>query len=1222
MQPFMGLADHSSLSWTVPTNEIRGLRLAQEPGSRLEPGEYANHVPFTVNGTDDFVKLGWPGEGTESSPFVISGLNISSDTYPSIAVINTDAFFVITDCLLDQKAGDAAIQLANTSHATIEYVTVTGYYGILCMSSNNTILRHLSVQTTINALDVFYCNNCHISDNNLITEDWLCIYAVGCNSSIIENNVFRGISNNEVNVGFFNSFNSSLESNQYPEGLGGLGFVECINMSATNEVIFGDSVGIIARDSLGIELLNCEVTALSDNGIEFDNADNSSISNCVVIAPGDYGILVEFSDYSSITDCEVSGECVNAIYLDTCNHANISGNHVTDAFFSGIGVTTSLSPIISGNIVQDVGVVGIYAESSDFAEVTTNHVTDSFYAIYAAYCDGVILSQNYAADSEELGIGTSNCENFTIADNMIENIGLAGIATNYEDDGYNGSISRNTITNASGGIIVTELNRIRIINNTMSNLHGDPIAFGFGIQINECDFLTIQGNEVAHANYGIVFDMSRHSIVESNHVSDALSGIGVGNSQNISVFNNELLECHINGISLSSHFAPVLAWDTSSNIQNNTLSGCGFGFNFDELSDYYRQSFYNNTINDKPLYYGLEQSNLIVQGATYGQIVLANCSNVNLETQGSSFGNVETYVHYSSLIVLDGIRCERPFGAIDIGNSQNVTVMNSEIECTDLPASMSLWGLLGPAIYGDYCQNTTILDSIILGNEYDYGVYLEESPSTMVLNCTFLDLHSGIWFSDSGSSIFAENLIKDSQYGISSYFGTATDHNLTIMGNEIYHCTIAGIAFTDTDGSGSVIQDNIVESCGVGIDITDSPIKLIKNNTIRWSYDYGISISSSTVSNISYNVIALSGIANGYDNQMQYWDDNSSQIGNWYDDYSGTGVYPISGGAGAQDRYPMRYVVTKPIIDQPPDVNYAEGSTGHELTWRPFDDSLRDWSVTIDGIERASAAWNFQNITVNIDGLDYGPHAVVVTVWDVDQNNVTDTVHVHVFDGTAPTINNPSDRKAFVDASEQTITWGVFDLHPDEYTLSMDGEVIETGTWVSGLIELNIDGFDEGDYEFTLIIWDIDGNTVNNTVLVRFIDDDVAPVLDSPEDITFYTGTLGNILVWNPADEYPSSYDIALNGTSFSLGAWTGSRIVLGLDVLEAGIYDFELTVFDASGSSASDGVRVTVLQTFIPSTSAVTPFDPGMLIIAGAAIGAGAIVVVVIYYVRKRQTS
>ena len=48
-------------------------------GFRVNPSALIDHVPILINGTGDFVAQGWPGAGTQASPYRISSLNITRD---------------------------------------------------------------------------------------------------------------------------------------------------------------------------------------------------------------------------------------------------------------------------------------------------------------------------------------------------------------------------------------------------------------------------------------------------------------------------------------------------------------------------------------------------------------------------------------------------------------------------------------------------------------------------------------------------------------------------------------------------------------------------------------------------------------------------------------------------------------------------------------------------------------------------------------------------------------------------------------------------------------------------------------------------------------------------------------------------------------------------------------------------------------------------------------
>ena len=108
------------------------------------------------------------------------------------------------------------------------------------------------------------------------------------------------------------------------------------------------------------------------------------------------------------------------------------------------------------------------------------------------------------------------------------------------------------------------------------------------------------------------------------------------------------------------------------------------------------------------------------------------------------------------------------------------------------------------------------------------------------------------------------------------------------------------------------------------------------------------------------------------------------------------------------------------------------------------------------------------------------------------------------------------------------LTWEVSDAHPDEYHLFIDGEVAEGSAWSSGFLEVNIDGLDEGEHLIEVMIYDIDGNVASDSVRVLFIDDDVAPTIDSPDDITIEYNSVGSNIIWTPSDEHPDRYSISV----------------------------------------------------------------------------------------------
>ncbi|MDF1538860.1 MAG: hypothetical protein P1Q69_08155 [Candidatus Thorarchaeota archaeon] len=238
------------------------------------------------------------------------------------------------------------------------------------------------------------------------------------------------------------------------------------------------------------------------------------------------------------------------------------------------------------------------------------------------------------------------------------------------------------------------------------------------------------------------------------------------------------------------------------------------------------------------------------------------------------------------------------------------------------------------------------------------------------------------------------------------------------------------------------------------------------------------------------------------------------------------------------------------------------------------------------------------------------------TISKADNTSVLGGIYIE--DSHAPTITHLPNSEAFVEATEQTLTWQVSDLHPDGYILIIDDEEVESGDWIPGSLEVNIDGLAEGVHEIVMIVLDIDGNDANDTLLVLFISDTTGPIIDSPDDIAIDYGILGRNVIWTPEDEHSSYYEVAMNGSVLTTEDWSGSRIALSLDGLDSGTYNFEITVHDGVGLAASDIVVVTIIPIVGTYTTTTPSIDFAIMLIIGTAAGAIVIVVVVAYFLKR----
>ncbi len=135
--------------------------------------------------------------------------------------------------------------------------------------------------------------------------------------------------------------------------------------------------------------------------------------------------------------------------------------------------------------------------------------------------------------------------------------------------------------------------------------------------------------------------------------------------------------------------------------------------------------------------------------------------------------------------------------------------------------------------------------------------------------------------------------------------------------------------------------------------------------------------------------------------------------------------------------------------------------------------------------------------------------------------------------------------------------------------------------------------------DFTITIWTAGKTDLSKRLDVDVsvsVDDSVAPLIDSPSDLSFVEGDTTASITWTPTDSYPSTYEILDNETVLESGDWDGSQITIRLDTLTIGLHVITLTVYDLGGNSISDEVHVTVTSDSDPTS----PTQPGLEPISG----------------------
>ncbi|WP_371803869.1 BspA family leucine-rich repeat surface protein [Candidatus Lokiarchaeum ossiferum] len=282
-----------------------------------------------------------------------------------------------------------------------------------------------------------------------------------------------------------------------------------------------------------------------------------------------------------------------------------------------------------------------------------------------------------------------------------------------------------------------------------------------------------------------------------------------------------------------------------------------------------------------------------------------------------------------------------------------------------------------------------------------------------------------------------------------------------------------------------------------------------------------------------------------------------------------------------------------PEVDHPTDITYAYESINNEIVWTVGDENPDEYRVDIDSSEYiALTSWSNGSLPVNIDGLSVGSYNFTIIVYDIFGFMSIDTVILEVTETNAPNVDSPADVSYIAGNLGSNITWSVGDENPYQVKLFRDSVLIQQATWENGSIIINVDGLDEGSYTYTIELIDWYGNSASDNVMVTVTEAN-PPDIDSPDDVFYVVGTIGNNITWVAGDINPGVYEIYLNGKLHQgESSWSNGSINFPVDGFEIGKYYFTIKLYDSFGNYAYDNVVVWSLRADFGEPEVSSPND------------------------------
>ncbi len=509
-----------------------------------------------------------------------------------------------------------------------------------------------------------------------------------------------------------------------------------------------------------------------------------------------------------------------------------------------------------------------------------------------------------------------------------------------------------------------------------------PPAWGISIKYTT-KYFVIRNCVITARDGGIFLDhvgAGRAKIIDNTFEGDLSLGIWVFVVANTLIANNTFLNQGL-GIMIENSANSVIA--------NNTFSVYGIIVYFDEhddLAECLSYNVYNNTVDGKEIGWFKNQNDLEFDNSDYEQLFFVNCTNITIKNQQPS-SMIEYFVGIGLYYCQNANIIENRCGVVSVGGDR-ISIMDNYFTDTSLRI----------------CLTTAVNIKNNSNKDGFFSIYLTGVNSANMKNNTFgLRKYSNSLYLVECFDCTIENnhIFSSGENGISLYYCDS----LVIRDNEIYDSEINGLYMRETD------------NCQ------------IYHNIIARNKEYGISVQENSANNVFYsNILSvnrISGTSQANDGGANnYWYNTSSNTGNYWDDWSGSGAYSIDGTAGSSDSYPLS--------DTDYDGMPAEWEIEYDLNpW--FDDSTED--LDEDGLTNLEEYLHNSNPLVNdtdsdglFDGEEVNDYGTNPNDEDSDDDNLSDGEEVLVY-FTDPN-NNDTDGDGMLDGEE--IENGTDPLDPDD----------------------------------------------------------------------------------------------------------------------------------------------------------------------------------------------
>ncbi len=388
--------------------------------SSSEQQEQNIELNYIISGTididedQDFIDLGFPGDGSPSTPYLIEYLSITENY--GISVFNTTMNFVIQHCFLSTQYNSIELlEIAPFSCTIVNNTFTQSGAAVLIDYADGVKIEGNQIYENIYGIKIEHSFDCTVQFNNISYNVDRGLRIAECRNTIIKNNTFTNdgldvrnaldtdfmshtIANNSVNekqLGWFvNNFDKVISSDIY----GQIYLVACDNVTITGLTLNRACISIFIAYSTMCNIIDCETSNNNVNGFQLYYSTYINIVNCNSSYNARYGFNLRDSEYTTITNSFAEYNGLSGLRCVSSHYSTIDSTIMS--FNKDEGAWILADEVVLTNNVFEGNTYGIVLLASNLCRITNNQIIEN--TEIGLFCSGTsaTIYGNYFIDND------------------------------------------------------------------------------------------------------------------------------------------------------------------------------------------------------------------------------------------------------------------------------------------------------------------------------------------------------------------------------------------------------------------------------------------------------------------------------------------------------------------------------------------------------------------------------------------------------------------------------------------------------------------------------------------------------------------------------------------------------------------------------------------------------------------------------------------------------